>query len=243
MQIPRIYHPDLLSVDSEVILLPEAAHHLLRVLRLKVDHPIILFNGDGNEYSARLSKIEKSLALAHIDTQLSINLESPLSLHLGQSISKGDRMEFVIQKSVELGVTEITPLVTERTIVKLDDKRWQKKHHQWQKLVISACEQCGRNVVPVIHPTSPLNTWIGQSTNKLRLALHPKGDLSCKQISLSHSGAKLLIGPEGGLSDNEIYQVKQSGFQTMHLGSRILRTETAALTAIASLQALFGDFW
>jgi 16S rRNA (uracil1498-N3)-methyltransferase len=241
MRVSRIFHPHTLSVESEVTLTVEATNHLVNVLRVKEQQAIVLFNGDGNEYSAHLSEVSKRKAVATIDAQLSISIESPLNIHLGQGISRGDRMDWVIQKSVELGVTEITPLITERCGIKLNQQRWQKKHEQWQKVVISACEQCGRNVLPKLNLPTTFTDWIHLSTNQLRLTLHPRAEQAFRHVSFSSAGARLLIGPEGGFSDQEIYQTEQNGFQSVQLGPRVLRTETAAISAISALQAIHGD--
>ena len=241
MRIPRIYHPDQLIVDQDVSLAPDAVNHLANVLRLKAGHPIVLFNGDGNEYSAELLEVGKRQVSASVDSKLSISIESPLSIHLGQGISRGDRMELVMQKAVELGVTDITPLITERCGVKLNEQRWQKKLSQWQKIIISACEQCGRNTLPTLHPATPFNEWISQSTGQLRLTLHPRAEKSIRHLEVPATGVRLLIGPEGGFTDSEIYATEQGGFQTVQLGPRVLRTETAALASITALQAMYGD--
>jgi 16S rRNA (uracil1498-N3)-methyltransferase len=241
MRIPRIFHPDILLVEQEIELSSDAINHVANVLRLKSGHPIVLFNGDGNEYSAELLVVEKRRVVALVEAQLSVSVESPLLIHLGQGISRGDRMDLVLQKSVELGVHEITPLITERCGVKLSTERWIKKHQQWQKIIVAACEQCGRNVLPTLHQPLELVKWFNQSTNQLRLTLHPRTEKNIRNLSIPPQGVRLLIGPEGGFSDQEIYHTEQSGFHTVQLGPRILRTETAALAAITSLQALFGD--
>ena len=150
-------------------------------------------------------------------------------------------MDWVIQKAVELGVSEISPLVTERCGVKLSSDRWLKKHEQWQKLVISACEQSGRNILPKLNPPLEFQAWISQSTEQLRLTLHPRAQSSFRHVRVPNRGVRLLIGPEGGFSEQEIYQTEESGFQTIQMGPRILRTETAAVAAIAALQAIHGD--
>jgi 16S rRNA (uracil1498-N3)-methyltransferase len=150
-------------------------------------------------------------------------------------------MDLVLQKSVELGVAEITPLITERCGVKLNAQRWEKKHEQWQKIVISACEQCGRNVLPVLHKPTAFNDWIHLSTNQIRLTLHPKAEKAFRHISVPPAGARLLIGPEGGFSEQEVYQTEQNGFASVQLGPRVLRTETAAIAAVSALQAINGD--
>lgn len=241
MRIPRIFHPDNIIVDHTIDLTQEASKHLLTVLRLKEGHPIILFNGDGNEYSATLQLESKRQASALIEAQLTMSVESPLPIHLGQGISKGERMDFVLQKSVELGVTEITPIITERCPIKLNNERWDKKQQHWFKVITSACEQCGRNVVPTLHQAISLHEWLSQSTQQLRLTLDPKAEKTMREFKPNQHGFRLLIGPEGGLSDNEIYQSSESGFNAALLGPRVLRTETAALAAITVLQSHFGD--
>ncbi|MDC0603130.1 16S rRNA (uracil(1498)-N(3))-methyltransferase [Aliiglaciecola sp.] len=241
MRIPRIFHPDILKVDTICSLTDDASNHIANVLRLTQGHPIVLFNGDGNEYSAELTSVKKRAVTVTIDAKLQLSVESSLSVHLGQGVSRGDRMDFAIQKAVELGVEEITPLITERCGVKLSQERWAKKHQQWQKLIIAACEQCGRNIVPILHPCTPIARWVQQPTNQLRLTLHPKSDHRLRDLSIPPKGVRLLIGPEGGFSDNEVYMNEEAGFKTVQMGPRILRTETAALAAIAALQATHGD--
>jgi len=167
-------------------------------------------------------------------------VESPLKLHLGQGISRGDRMDFVIQKAVELGVTEITPLFTERCGVKLDAERLAKRTEQWQKIAIAACEQSGRSVVPLVHTAIQLTKWLAQETKDLKLTLDPWTSDSIKTIAGSQT-IRLVIGPEGGFTDAEVAQTKDAGFMAVRLGPRVLRTETAALTAISALQLQFGD--
>lgn len=242
MRIPRIYHPDVLTVDSTVELSADATQHLITVLRLNEGHPIVLFNGDDNEYSAELIVAQKRKAVALVDAKLSLTIESPLKIHLGQGVSRGDRMDMVIQKAVELGVDQITPLITERCGIKLSEDRWQKKIEQWQKIVISACEQSGRNHLPVLNPVQHLNDWITQSTSQLRLTLHPHAAQSTRHLTIPPHGVRLLIGPEGGFSESEVYGTEESGFQTVKMGPRVLRTETAAIAAISALQAIHGDF-
>ncbi|MBN7818327.1 16S rRNA (uracil(1498)-N(3))-methyltransferase [Bowmanella yangjiangensis] len=241
MQIPRIYCPGLLAVEQTLQLDKDAANHVGNVLRLREGHPLVLFNGDGNEYPATLHKVEKRAVWVQVDAKLQMGCESPLRIHLGQGISKGERMDFVLQKSVELGVTEITPLITERCVVRLDEQRWQKKHQQWQKIIQSACEQCGRNILPTLHPVTALSPWLQQSTNELRLTLDPRAEKRMADLTLPTQGVRLLIGPEGGFADQELYLTEQGGFKSVLLGPRVLRTETAALTAIANLQGRFGD--
>jgi 16S rRNA (uracil1498-N3)-methyltransferase len=241
MQIPRIFHPDTLITDTQVALTQDAANHIANVLRLKGGHPVVLFNGDGNEYSAHLDSVKKREVIVFVDAKLSLSVESPLQIHLGQGVSKGDRMDLVIQKSVELGVHEITPIITERCVVKLSPERWLKKQTQWEKIIISACEQSGRNEIPKLHPATSIQEWVKQSTKQLRLTLAPKSEQRINQLHYQNQGFRLLIGPEGGLSEKEMYYVEESGYQSVSMGPRILRTETAALTSLSILQSHFGD--
>tara|TARA_R110002167_G_scaffold8989_5_gene41223 strand:- start:481 stop:1209 length:729 start_codon:yes stop_codon:yes gene_type:complete len=241
MRISRFFHPGLITVDEHILLSEDATNHLANVLRAKVGQALVIFNGDGAEYSAHVVDITKRKVIVCIDSKLSLSVESPLAIHLGQGISRGDRMDWVIQKAVELGVSEISPLITERCGVKLSSDRWLKKHEQWQKLVISACEQSGRNILPKLNPPLEFQAWISQSTEQLRLTLHPRAQSSFRHVRVPNRGVRLLIGPEGGFSEQEIYQTEESGFQTIQMGPRILRTETAAVAAIAALQAIHGD--
>lgn len=241
MRVPRFYHPTSISIDSCTALTEEASHHAINVLRVKEGQPIVLFNGDGNDYSGYFSKITRRSAEVIIEACIHLSSESSLPLHLGQGVSKGDRMDWVIQKSVELGVQEITPVITERCAVKLDPERWQKKVMQWQKVMIGACEQSGRNVVPIIHPPCTLVTWLSASTQAVRILLAPAAETPLSQISYHRHGYRILIGPEGGLSEIEIKQSCELGYRPYSLGPRVLRTETAALSALSVLQALHGD--
>ncbi len=185
--------------------------------------------------------MSKKSAQAAINQVEEKRAESPLNIHLGQGISRGDRMDFTLQKSVELGVNTITPLFTERCGVKLNKERLAKKVEQWQKIVISACEQCGRSAIPEVKEPITLTEWLAQQTDALKLNLHPKAEHSIMSLPIENQRVRLLIGPEGGLSDDEINQASQANFIDVLLGPRILRTETAALTAITALQCRYGD--
>lgn len=240
MRIPRIYQSDALKAQQETCLTEDAANHVGRVLRMQVGAKLILFNGDGYNYPAELIEVTKKQLRVCVLEQLPNLLESPLRIHLGQGISRGDRMDFAIQKAVELGVTEITPLFTERCGVKLDGDRLVKRNDQWQKIAISACEQSGRSVVPVVHPAISLENWLAQSTTELKLTLDPWAKDTIKTLT-PVSALRLVIGPEGGFSDREVQQTKTAGFVAVQLGPRVLRTETAALTAISALQLQMGD--
>jgi 16S rRNA (uracil1498-N3)-methyltransferase len=240
MRIPRFYDPQTLSISSEIVLGEDATQHI-RVLRLKVGTLITLFNGQGGEFVATLIDVQKRSCSASINAFHETDNESPLHLHLGQVISRGDRMEFVIQKAVELGVNEITPLLSERCGVKLNAERMDKKQQQWQKIAIAACEQSGRNIVPIIHSTTQLTSWCESTDSATKLALHPRAKYSINTLPSDIQRIRLLIGCEGGLTDHEIDLTESLNFTETLLGPRVLRTETAALTAIAALQCRFGD--
>lgn len=218
----------------------DAANHAGKVLRMQAGEALELFNGDGYNYAAVIIEVGKKQLVVDIQSSTENPIESPLKLHLGQGISRGDRMDFAIQKAVELGVSEITPLFTERCGVKLDAERLEKKREQWQKIVISACEQSGRSVVPPVHPPVTLEKWLGQADNCLKLTLDPWTSATIKQLTPTDR-LRLVIGPEGGFSDREVAATTLAGFQPVRLGPRVLRTETAALTAIAALQLQLGD--
>ena len=242
MRIPRIYHPFPIANQTSCILSEDATNHVGRVLRMNEGDAIILFDGSNHIFHATLQAVEKKQIIAKIHSSELDDRESPLHIHLGQVISRGDRMEFTIQKSVELGVNVITPLWSERCGVKLDGERMDKKIQQWQKIAIAACEQCGRNVVPEIRPLMKLQDWCAENDGALKLNLHPRAQYSIKTLpSIPKEGVRLLIGSEGGLSPQEIAQTEQQGFTEILLGKRVLRTETASLAAISALQICFGD--
>jgi 16S rRNA (uracil1498-N3)-methyltransferase len=242
MSNPRIYQASIFTLHEAVKLSDDAFGHLIRVLRLKAGDEVVLFNGEeAFQYQAKLVEVSKKQAYAEILTKEVVDNESPLNIHLGQGISRGDRMDFTLQKSVELGVNTITPLFTERCGVKLNTERLEKKRQQWQKIVISACEQSGRASVPVVAEPMLLADWLKQETSALKINLHPKAQHSIMGLPMENTRVRLLIGPEGGLSDEEISQANENNFVDVLLGPRVLRTETAALTAITALQCRFGD--
>ena len=242
----KTLHPELISPETiqqlgVIALSDDAAGHIGRVLRMKEGQEVLLFDGSGAEFPAVISEVSKKNVMVEITERVESDIESPLDLHLGQVISRGDKMEFTIQKSVELGVNTITPLISERCGVKLDQKRFEKKLAQWQKIAISACEQCGRNVVPEIRPIMSLEEWCQEEYDGLKLNLHPRAKYSINTLPTPVEKVRLLIGPEGGLSSDEIDMTREYQFEETLLGPRVLRTETAALTAITALQVRFGD--
>lgn len=242
MRIPRIYHSASLQEVKRCFLDDDAANHVVRVLRMQAGEQLELFDGSNHIYQAVISQAEKKSVEVEILSHELADRESPLKIHLGQVISRGERMEFTIQKSVELGVNTITPLWSERCGVKLDGERLDKKIQQWQKIAIAACEQCGRNIVPEIRPMMKLADWCAEQDGMLKLNLHPRACYSIKSLpQIPEQGVRLLIGSEGGLSPQEIALTEQQGFTDILLGKRVLRTETAALVAISALQVCFGD--
>ena len=241
MRIPRIYHPDLLRTNAEIALSEDAANHVGRVLRMNAGQTLQLFDGSNQVFDAEITQVNKKNVLVHVSAGQLEDRESPLNLHLGQVISRGEKMEFTIQKSIELGVNVITPLFSERCGVKLDGERMAKKLQQWQKIAIAACEQCGRNRIPEIRAAMQLEAWCAEQDGSLKLNLHPRANQSINTLPLPVDHVRLLIGPEGGLSAEEITMTTGYGFTDILLGPRVLRTETTALTAITALQVRFGD--
>lgn len=241
MRIPRIYEPAPLSAGQILSLGEDGANHVGRVLRMQPGQELVLFNGGDHDYAAVIRAVTKKGVEVEVTAMTANPVESPLAIHLGQVISRGEKMDFTIQKSVELGVTVITPLFSERCGVKLPADRLEKKREQWQKIVISACEQCGRSHVPEVRMPMELADWMSEPTDELKLNLHPRAEYSIQTLPVPEHGVRLLIGPEGGLSEQEIDDTVKHGFKEMLLGPRVLRTETAALTAITALQCRFGD--
>lgn len=240
----RFHSPTTLTVGQHTALSESAMAHAVRVMRLKVGDTLTLFPGDGFDYQCALTSIEKKSAQVEVLNRSEVDNESPLNIRLLQGISSGDRMDYTIQKAVELGVTEIYPLSTERCVTKLNSDRAEKRTEHWQGVAISACEQSGRAWVPIIHTPMSLTQWLSQHATPdcLNLLLNPVGAKRLATLNKPASAIHLLIGPEGGLSHAEIELATQHHFQSIALGPRILRTETAALTAIASMQSLWGDF-
>ncbi|HFC6009959.1 TPA: 16S rRNA (uracil(1498)-N(3))-methyltransferase [Neisseria meningitidis] len=240
--MPRFHLPENLSVGQTVALPDNIVRHL-NVLRVRPNENITLFDGKGKAHAARLTVLEKRRAEAEILHEDTTDNESPLNITLIQSISLGDRMDFTLQKSVELGITAIQPIISERCIVRLDGERAAKRLARWQEIVISACEQSGRNTVPPVLPIigyrKALDKMPSEST-KLIMSIN----CACKLADIRHpSGAIVfMVGPEGGWTEQEEQQAFEAGFQAVTLGKRILRTETAPLAALAAMQTLWGDF-
>ncbi len=239
----RIYQQASFAIHDIFLLDAKAAHHLMNVLRARVNDPVIIFNGQGGEYHAVIVNISKKNVEVRIDAFVLNDVESPLDLHLVQGIARGEKMDFIIQKAVELGVKKITPLITERCNVKLKEDRSEKRWQHWQSIIISACEQSGRNVIPALAPPIKFNDWLAaiKSSHCFVLSPHVTSTLSEYEFA-SHAAISVVIGPEGGLSEAEINAVIAQGGLPLRLGARILRTETASLAVLSALQARYGDF-
>lgn len=238
----RIYLEPPLLEGNEIPLPEEAFRHLVQVLRLREGESFTAFCGDGGEYEATLTAVAKRSAMLRLGQRREVDRESPLDLCLAQCVSKGDRMDYTIQKAVELGVRRIHPLLSARSVVKLDGERWEKKLEHWRGVVISACEQSGRTRLPELAAPQALERWLPACAEPgLRLTLDPLAESGIAGLPAANS-VTLLIGPEGGLAENEIRQAATAGFRGLRVGPRILRTETAGVAVMAALQARFGDW-
>jgi 16S rRNA (uracil1498-N3)-methyltransferase len=240
----RFYSPNPIIIGKIITLSESAATHATKVMRLKVGDSLTLFCGDGFDYTCALLSLEKKSVTASVISSKAVTNESPLSITLLQGISSGDRMDYTVQKAVEMGVKCIQPIFTERTLVKLTGDRVEKRVLHWQQVAIAACEQSGRAYVPQIKTPKTLSHWLSDHplSNQCRLLLNPIGASNLTNIIKPSGDITLLIGAEGGLSHHEITTATSQGFQSILLGPRILRTETAALAAIASMHTLWGDF-
>ncbi|MDJ0877066.1 MAG: 16S rRNA (uracil(1498)-N(3))-methyltransferase [Halieaceae bacterium] len=237
---PRFFTEQPLSAGDELALETGPSRHIASALRLREGTPIRLFNGAGGEYLANISAISKQTVTVAVSEFFPEDREASLPITLGVGISRGERMDLVVQKGTELGVAAIQPLVTERTEVRLKGEREQKKVRHWQQVAISACEQCGRNRLPAIAEPAPLARWLEGAEAELKLVLHHRSDQGLAE-SPAPASVALLVGPEGGLSAAEIEAAEVAGFQPLTLGPRVLRTETAPLAALSILQFYWGD--
>jgi len=240
MRIPRIYTQQALSERASIELEPSASQHVARAMRMTTGDKLTLFNGSGGEYATEIQSLSKKTVTVLVEEHRDTELESPLAIHLGIAISRGDRVDWVIQKATELGVVKVSPLLTERTEVKLKGDRASKKIQHWQQIGIAACEQCGRNRLPQIEPLQSLSVWLENTPADHKLVLHHRA-LSNTNSDAKPASIALLIGPEGGLSEGEISLAEAAGFASAQLGPRVMRTETAPLAAMAILQARWGD--
>ncbi|HUH55926.1 MAG TPA: 16S rRNA (uracil(1498)-N(3))-methyltransferase [Rhodanobacter sp.] len=243
MRTIRIHVDVPLRAGDELALPAQAGEHVARVLRLVAGDPLTLFNGDGNDYPSTIERTGKREVVVRVAAGQPAGTESPLRLTLAQAVARGEKMDLIMQKATELGVVRIVPLLTERSEVKLDAARAEKRLAHWRSVVASACEQSGRAQLPEVLGAQPLQTWLDQLTDDgaLRLALLPDGAQNARDLHFGPAGGTLVIGPEGGLGERDIQALTAHGFAGLRLGPRILRTETAGMAALAALQALHGD--
>ena len=242
MPRPRIYTPDALRTGTTHVLPEAAAVHVMRVLRLAAGDPITLFDGTGTDYEAVLKVVARTGVTADVGVGRRVDHESPLDVTLLQGISRGPRMDTVVQKATELGVRTLQPVLADRSVVRLDAERGEARLGHWQRIVISACEQCGRSVLPQVLPTRSLDDALAAlEPGTVGLTLDPRGDGALGNLLGTARRVALAIGPEGGFTDDEIRTLTDAGFRGLRLGPRILRTETAPIAALAILQYAQGD--
>ncbi len=242
MRVPRIYTEQPLGPGQEIILEPDASRHLIQVLRLRAGADLILFNGNGYNYPATIASVSKKNASITVTSCSGPEKESQLQIHLCIAVSKGERMDFAIQKAVEMGVTEITPLFSTYGVVNLKGERLQKREQHWRRVMISACEQSGRCRIPVLNQGMAIDKWFDTPQEGTCLVLDPRAETGIGSLEQPAARISILVGPEGGLSDAELGAAEAHGFRGISIGPRILRTETAPLAAIASIQTLWGDY-
>ena len=242
----RVHLSVELEPDRLYALPPPQAHHAVRVLRLKAGDRVVLFNGDGAEYPARVERVARREVTVKVLARVAAGRESPLEVVLGQALSGGERMDYTIQKAVELGVAAIEPLAASRSVVRLSAERARRRVAHWHAVAIAACEQCGRNRLPAIAAVAPLEQWLkhyaASNDSERRLLLTPRGEARLRDLGRPERSVVILAGPEGGLTREEEAAACGCGFVPVSLGPRVLRTETAAVAALAAMQALWGDF-
>jgi len=242
MRLSRIYISQELTVGDTVVLPAQAAHYLTRVLRLSAGDAVRLFNGNGKDYTGEVRKIDRNTVLVGLSGERDPGTESPLKITLVQAISRGERMDYTVQKAAELGVFSIQPVFTSRVAVRLDDKRRIKRLSHWQGVVTSACEQSGRAVIPQVLEPLTLADWLMLEDDTQRLVLDPVAENKLSNCKITAGSVSVLVGPEGGFSTHELDQVKANGVASVSLGPRVFRTESAGPAAMAVLQVIAGDF-
>lgn len=240
MRVPRIHHGSAITAAGRLTLDERSARYLGRVLRLQCGSPVVVFDGRGGEWRAVITQLGKKSLQLELQEFTAIDRDGPLNIHLGIGLARGERMDLIVQKATELGVRAITPLLTERCEVKVEGERLAKRMLHWQAVSISACEQCGLNVLPKLHEPISSMQWAQRYDATLKLVLHPEAEEGFEADATPDS-ALLAIGPEGGFTDQEVQQLKTIDFIELRLGERILRTETAPLAALSILQHRWGD--
>jgi 16S rRNA (uracil1498-N3)-methyltransferase len=238
----RLYVPDRLTAGANLELDDERFRYAGRVLRLRVGDEVVLFDGTGGEFTAVITAVSRRAIVLDVGPHRERDTESPLEINLVQGVSRGERMDLVVQKATELGVQRITPVLTERSVVRLPGDKSERRREHWEKVAQSACEQCGRNVVPVIDEPQPFASWLASSgrSGLQKAVLRPGAEQTLAGLPASKRW-QLLIGPEGGLAEAELERSIEAGFVPCALGPRVLRTETAAIAALVVLQERFGD--
>jgi 16S rRNA (uracil1498-N3)-methyltransferase len=240
--LPRFYLDSPVRAGTSVLLQEDSAHHAVHVLRVRTGDEVTLFNGHGGEFAARIASMQRLRISIDLLQHRAIERESPLRITLLQGVSRSERMDWTLQKATELGVAAIAPVLTARSVVRLDEKQAQKKQSHWRGIVIAACEQSGRSKVPHVAAPVTLREHLATARKEgLRLVLSPSAPGSLAGLTSLPNKVELLIGPEGGLDDDELLAAQKAGFMPVRLGPRVLRTETAAVVALTVLQALWGD--
>lgn len=240
MKTPRLFVDQPLQADQTLELDREASNYISRVLRRTEKDPLTLFNGDGNNYAAILTKPGKTTTV-QINSQSKNSNESPLNITLVQSLAKGSKLDLIIQKATELGVNRITPVSSDRSVLQIDSARLDKRMQHWRGVAIAACTQCQRSVVPVVDPPQSYSNWLELQPHDNTFILHPKAEQSIASVEINGKHCTMIVGPEGGFNNEEIQQALTGGVIPIACGPRILRTETAGFTSIAILQSRFGD--
>jgi 16S rRNA (uracil1498-N3)-methyltransferase len=242
MRLTRVYVDAPVTAGKRLVVEGSAANHITRVLRLRNGDALTVFDGSGGEFGARIEEFRKDSVVVSVADHRPLDRESPLPLTLAQGISRGERMDWIIQKATELGASRIVPLFTRRSVVRLDEKQAERKLQHWRAIAVSACEQCGRNRIPdLAAPMDFFDVLPADSSGVTRLLLSPTGDLRIDDLQNVAKGITVLIGPEGGLEDVEQEAAIAAGFKAVRLGPRVLRTETAAIAALTIIQRYFGD--
>jgi 16S rRNA (uracil1498-N3)-methyltransferase len=244
VRLTRVYVEAALTPGSMVQLPPDTASHLAKVLRARSGDELILFNGDGREFNGAIEAVRGSRVTASVGGSRLVDRESPLSIALVQCVPRGDRMDFIVQKATELGVARIVPVLSQRSVVRLDGAQAEAKAVHWRAVAVSACEQCGRNRLPIIEAARPLLNYLGDSAPSAgtRLVFEPESAQQPETAAqVADGSAQIAIGPEGGFAPDELEAFRIAGYSRVGLGPRILRTETAAIAALVWLQARFGD--
>lgn len=237
----RIFHPEPLTPGARIALTGTAARHVAQALRLRTGDALVLFDGRGGEYPATVETVQRREIMVRTGPFVDREAESPLVTHLAQGISRGERMDYTIRKAVELGVASIQPLFTDRCQVRLTGSRLENRLQHWRGVAIAACEQCGRNRVPAVHAPRDLMAWLESPMEGAGLVLDPGAGDGLRRVTRPDGPVTLLTGPEGGLDEKETAAALAHGLRGVHLGPRILRTETAGVAALAAIQGLWGD--